>query len=417
MKLSQIFSFGLCGALLLGTAACSSSDEPGKGTTKPEYKTIQLSRAEQDFVETQNNFAVKFYQEIRKNEIEKNPNLAISPMSASMVMSIVATGANGNTRDEIIETLGFADADIDAVNCFNARLSEELRKVDPSTAFNLANAAWFDKSITVKDAFLKNCRDAYGMTAENVELATEKTRQAINKWALDNTNGLIENFIKSVEELNGGKAFIANALYFKGIWEEPFDKDKTLKGPFHNVDGTKSRVDLMHNSPKTMVAVEDSYSAVILPLGSGNYDMVFVLPSEGKDFGDVLVELESKDLTKLCDFSATPKITLPRFEIVNDDIMLKEVLYNLGIKDAFDIINADFSCMSDNPSYINGVKQSTHIIVNEEGAEAAAVTGTGWLGAPGPGWSEEITFDRPFGFYIFESSTGAILFIGEVNKL
>ncbi len=417
MKFSQIFSFGLCAALLLGTAACTSSDEPDKGSSKPPYKEIQISRAEQDFVETQNDFAAKFYLGIRDLKLSEDPNIAVSPLSASILMSIMATGAEGNTRSEIVETLGFADADIDAVNSFNARLANELISVDPSTAFSLANAAWFDKTITVKENFLNQCRDSYGMTAKYVDLATESTRNDINKWALDNTKGLVKDFIKSVGELRGMGVFLANALYFKGLWYEPFDKAATDQAFFHNADGTESTVDMMHHNLEGQIASEDNYSALELALGSSNYRMVFVLPAEGHDFTSVLAEIEGHKLPGLCEYCCEANISLPRFEIVNDEIFLNNVFLALGIKDLFDPLAADLSAMSDNLLFIADVKQSTHIIVNEDGAEAAAVTGATALISPGPAEKVTFTFDRPFGFYIYEHSTKAIIFMGDVNKL
>ncbi len=417
MKFSQIFSFGLCAALLLGTAACTSSDDPGKGQVeKPEYKSIELSRAEYEYVQTQNEFAKKLYVGMHNNFGTKD-NLVLSPLSASMALSIAASGAAGDTRAQIIETLGFADADIDVVNSLNARLANELISVDPSTAFSLANAAWFDKSFTVKDDFLNNCRNSYGMTADCVDMHTEATRQLINKWAADNTRGLIKDLIKDVHALDGLKALMANALYFKGIWTDEFDKNLTTKAAFHNADGTESKVDMMHNSFKGIALVTENCTAVEMYLGSSNYRMVFVLPAEGHDFASVLPELEAENMPGIFVSPYDIELALPRFDITCSDMSLVNVLMAMGIRELFNSLTCDMSAMTDDPLYLDFILQSTRLTIDESGAEAAAVTMEGWYGASGTSGSLSISFDRPFGFYIYEHSTKAIIFMGDVNKL
>jgi len=78
---------------------------------------------------------------------------------------------------------------------------------------------------------------------------------------------------------------------------------------------------------------------------------------------------------------------------------------------------ADFSSISDVPLAVSEVKQKTFIEVNEEGAEAAAVTSVAMIkNAVGP--PQPVTFraDRPFLFLIQESSSGVILFMGKIGK-
>ena len=67
------------------------------------------------------------------------------------------------------------------------------------------------------------------------------------------------------------------------------------------------------------------------------------------------------------------------------------------------------------------VFQSAVVSFDEQGAEAASVTWSGMVSSPGPEETApkevEITFDRPFLFYITEARTGAILFAGAVRNL
>ena len=72
--------------------------------------------------------------------------------------------------------------------------------------------------------------------------------------------------------------------------------------------------------------------------------------------------------------------------------------------------------MSEEPLYIGWVKQKTYVDVNEEGTEAAAVTGIGMRATavrrePPPFM---MIVDHPFFAAIRENKTGAILFMGTI---
>lgn len=63
---------------------------------------------------TTNSFSLDMYNATADKE--ENGNFMVSPLSLSMALSMVATGAEGDTRAEILSVLGFGNADIEAVN-------------------------------------------------------------------------------------------------------------------------------------------------------------------------------------------------------------------------------------------------------------------------------------------------------------
>jgi serpin B len=90
------------------------------------------------------------------------------------------------------------------------------------------------------------------------------------------------------------------------------------------------------------------------------------------------------------------------------------------MKQAFQRGKADFSGMivGDLPVSLARVRQQATVVVDEEGAEAAAVADVkGKAKGKGPR-SEWVTFraDRPFLFLIRHRDTGAILFLGRVTN-
>lgn len=108
-------------------------------------------------------------------------------------------------------------------------------------------------------------------------------------------------------------------------------------------------------------------------------------------------------------------VKLPRIE-TDTDVKLNEILSALGMPDAFEAYNADFSGFCDSDTYIGLMKQVAKIKLDEEGTEAAAVTVVGTYATAYPGYQPTaISFNanHPFLYVISENSTGAILFIGQ----
>lgn len=100
---------------------------------------------------------------------------------------------------------------------------------------------------------------------------------------------------------------------------------------------------------------------------------------------------------------------MPRFKL-EYEVALNNALTNLGMGIAFDAGKADFSGMcSDGRVWIDEVKHKTHLTVNEEGTEAAAVTSVRMKKGP-----RAIYVDRPFFFAIRDNETGAMLFMGSI---
>ena len=89
------------------------------------------------------------------------------------------------------------------------------------------------------------------------------------------------------------------------------------------------------------------------------------------------------------------------------------------MSDAFDASKADFSGMTEGQKqiYLSLVKQNGRIRIDEEGAEAAAITAVVMDGA-GIITGDPVEFhaDRPFIYLIQESSSGAVFFVGVKGK-
>ena len=209
---------------------------------------------------------------------------------------------------------------------------------------------------------------------------------------------------------------LANAVYFKGKWEDPFELRDTKDRPFHLRGGREKPMPMMEQNRKFSYRRGTGYQAVRLPYQDGSLCMYVFLPDPDSS-PEKLLGIMTGDAWRRVTrpgFSERPgRLVLPRFRL-DYRVEMKRPLMALGMKAAFD--KADFSGISDDGLSVTAVRQATFVEVNEQGTEAAVVTLS--PGASGielnPPKPFEMIVDRPFLFLIADEQTGLILFMGVV---
>jgi serpin B len=110
------------------------------------------------------------------------------------------------------------------------------------------------------------------------------------------------------------------------------------------------------------------------------------------------------------------ELIMPKFKI-EYKALLNETLSEMGMEIAF-TERADFTRLFEEKYglMISKVIHKAVIEVNEEGTEAAAVTGVEVSLTSLPPEKPVLTLNRPFIFFIKEKHTGAILFAGKLSN-
>jgi serpin B len=262
-----------------------------------------------------------------------------------------------------------------------------------------------------------------------LQLFQAKVEQAdsvdvINAWAAEATKGLIK------EAIPPGTPFdlvLTNAVYFKGLWDFPFDKADTFDGPFITSTGQIVQVPMMSrtfkshglcNNPnhKVVWADNDRYTAIRLPYKDTSISAIAVLPRHTSAIEAEIAKFDVHELLNPASYQPLPSsgvhLYMPRFKVQTRCVSLKQSLIQLGLKTVFDPDKADFSRLSDQPLFISDVLHSVSVIVDEAGTEAAALTicVTMWAGLSPP----VIRMDRPFLFMLADNATGTLLFVTTV---
>ena len=382
-----------------------------KNNNNMDNDYLILSDAQKNIVDRSNQFALDLFR--TQADMESK---VISPVSVSFLMGMLANGADGITKDEILTAMvGDKNISVGELNDTYAAILRMAANGDRLTTVNIANYIAVNKQFKLKKAYTSAISNLYSANVENLDFASPKTLKHVNKWCSDNTNGMIPSI---VDRLNPSDvAVLMNAIYFNGTWTEKFNRKYTRLENFQGYTRDIKKVDMMHQKHQFRYADNSQYSAVELPYGNGQYSMTVLLPRNGVSTGEVMQTLSPSRLHQLDDKmeKCVVDLKLPRFS-TEAEIPLNDVIAQLGAPIIFEGGLADFSLMADGGLAVSRMFQKAKIDVAEEGTKAAAVTAamivTTSLYQPKP---REVNFyaDHPFIYLIKERSSGAILFIGQ----
>ena len=400
-------------------ASCSS-DEPGGNYgnngefEKVDFKKIEMTAADVEAAHAEQAFGIKFLAGMAEEKKATNykKNFAVSPLSATICMSMLANSTTADTYSSIVNMLGYTD--LDALNSFNAKLLDYLPVYNDVMKLALANNVWFSNKYPSTSAeYTTKMTDIFKATPSSVDFSKSSTVDALNNWADANTFGMIPTIVEDIDPKTN--MMMANALYFKSCWEEKFDVSNTVDGTFNSANGPVT-TPLMSMSTIAAYYEADGVKVLTLPFKNNRAYMQFVLPPEGTDILDYVANMTYSDFQKMNDLKSQKawivKIALPRFKSTS----------NVALNSTFEKMGVSTMGMDIAPTGIgNGapmdaiISHFTAIDVNEEGAEAAAVTLTAGYTSPNVTRKTEFIADRPFAYFIVEEATGSILMAGVVQ--
>lgn len=336
----------------------------------------------------------------------ENSNICLSPLSVQLALAMTATGAEGETQEQMYNTIGKNICD-EAENIIS-RFNEEIKDCE----LNLANSIWINNRLKVKDEFINSNKSIYDAEIRNIPFDKSAIGK-INGWCKENTKGKIDEIIDRVDANN--MMYLINALYFKAPWWNPFRPENTRKQPFTTADGNVVEAEMMKQSFKTSYYIDDTVQIATMPF-QGGFEMIFILPRYEKDINDAIRHLSShyKNCTDKMEIYKVD-FSVPKFK-TEFSMNIRDILYGMGMQRAFSN-EAQFGKISDEPLYIDEVIHKTFISIDESGAEAAAVTAVSMrAGAFMPREEKRATMilDRPFIYAIKDRKTGSIFFVGTV---
>ena len=412
--MKKLIALLLVFAMALGMTACSQvsandlmKDVPAKAVdVLPDMDAGAAAVAD---------FGVRLF----KTSMEEGENTLISPLSVLYALAMTANGADGETLAQMEQVLGM---DVDNLNSYMLAYLDLLPETK-DYKMSLANSIWFkdDPNFAIEQSFLQTNADYYGAGSYKAAF-DEGTRNDINNWVKEHTDGMIPEIIDEIPD--EAIMYLVNALAFDAKWADEYEEHQIREGRFTMEDGTRQDVDMMHSEEYTYLE-DDLATGFIKYYKDRKYAFVAMLPNEGVSVSQYVDSLTGEHLRELLNNTQdlTVFASIPKFE-TEYDIEMSEVLQEMGMTDAFDWQVADFSRLGtynvDGMNIcIKRVLHKTFISVSEQGTRAGAATAVEMVaeGAMEIVEFKEVVLDRPFVYMLIDCETNLPFFIGTMMNV
>jgi len=371
-----------------------------------------------------NDFAFRLSAALAQNA--GNESFVVSPYSVWLPLAALLNGTAEEHRNALLTALGASGITVEDINRAASRMmfdltNEREREWGGENQLRIANAIFVDYNETLRCDFAQTFADYFRGSVMNVNFTEHAAVQAVNRWAYEQTDGLITDLI---EQFNPDTvAAIANAIYFSDRWVDEFDPADTVDGVFNSPNGTVSANFMQLERDGSFYFEDENLQATHLSFANGG-GMFILLPRNG-DANELLADmtLERFDYIQNNAKFATVQLKLPRFSIESKFDDLSDTLTALGVP-LFDRFAAPLTngvIYNTLPTWLENAVQKTVIEVDERGTTAAAVTVTTMvaLGLPTPTETFVMICDRPFAFILYGNTFDGgtqILFTGVVNE-
>jgi serpin B len=348
-------------------------------------------------------------------------NTVVSPLSLASALGLAQAGAAGESAREIALLLSAAPS----VNRIYSRdYPALLKKINSSnTQLTMVNRVWVDQLIAQKmePAYAKVVQSRFASEGSAIDFSkSDVARNTINAWAAKQTDGRVTDLLPAGALTNQTRLVLTNAVYFKSLWQQPFDTSSTVTKPFFSVPKVSQDVPTMRQTMQVKTGLVGNVSVLELPFSGQDYSLLIAMPPEGHTLNAFETDLSGSDVMQ---WSAQIKpancqVELPKFTIQPKSVPLKATLQALGVQTVFDT-HADFSPMlgvKGKDIAMDNVYQSAGVTVDERGGEAVAATAVVAVSKSMARTQPlvDCVVNRPFLFAIIHRNSGAPIFMGKI---
>ncbi|MCM1142576.1 MAG: hypothetical protein NC453_28735 [Muribaculum sp.] len=392
----------------------------------PVLEKINFSGSEEETNAGINKFSLSFFniavatESLFNTNSENNnqsQNIAISPLSAAIALSMTANSCDVLTENAILEMLGCKDLNI--LSSVANQLIRYLSSPNNGIILELANSAYYKNDLNPSEAWETVLSSKLYSSVNPLDFNNPSSIDIINELCYINTHGKIPNFLNSLD--SSIVVLLLNSLYFYGAWDSPFNQKLTAKKDFHSKDYGIQNVDMLTKTSEFGYFDCDKYQLLSIPFRSGVTEMEILLPKGGitamelakcVSYDDIYYALNNKQ-----DKNIT--LTIPKFSI-STSADITPVLNKLGLPESVNLDKMDISTISDEK--LIKTMQKTETFIDEKGAELATATDVeifDTLTGNDTNKTEVKTliFDKPFLCFFMNKKTGTVLLASVINNI
>ncbi|XP_011497237.1 PREDICTED: serpin B4-like [Ceratosolen solmsi marchali] len=422
----------------------SNKSVPCKGqclTGNDNPVTLRIDAA-QKLSDARFNFALEALKRVA--DIDTQDNIFFSPHSLYEALSLAYFGARNTTEAILKKALNipedFSKIDVQRFYAFKKSLEEE-RKINSSGNYDykVANHLWLSEAKKVRECML----DFFGGDIDRADFRqkAEVVRLQINAWVKNTTHGNICDLLPKNAIDESTDAILANAVYFKGLWQSRFLFSNTKKDVFYLGQDNMTIVQFMNQkgSFNHMVSEELGVHILQLPYKGEDISMYILLPPFVSSQQNTALLNHSKvdgvrqllqrisdnidsaaELRDILDNgmpSRDVELAIPKFNLERE-LPVKDLLQAMGAGVIFDS-SADFrgfTADGETSVHLGDAIHRAKIEVTEDGTTAAAATALFSFRSSRPTEPAYFMANHPFAYFIYDRPSQSVLFAGIFRK-
>ncbi|KAM8811005.1 ovalbumin-like [Eudromia elegans] len=406
--------------------------------TKKAVRNYPLYYEDRDYVRNTNftmgsidtastEFCFDVYKELRVHHA--NENIVLGPLAIFSALYVVYMGAKGNTKSQMEKAIhldqisGFGES-MESQCGPSASIQSSLRdilaeitKPSDNYSLSLASRLYVEEKYPVLPEYLQCTKELIrgGVESVSFQTASDQARELINSWIESQTNGAIKNFFLPGTVNSQSEMVLANAISFKGLWENAFRDEDTQELPFRVTEQESKPVQMMYQvgSFKVATVAAEKMKIIELPYANGRLSMFVLVPDSISDMERLEATISPEKLNEWTSPNImekkTVKVYFPRMKI-EEKYNLTSVFMSLGMTDLLSS-SANLSGISATQSLkMSEALHAAYVEIYEAGSEMASSAG---IQVDIASALEEIRVDRPFFFLTKHIASNIILLFGK----
>uniref|UniRef100_A0A8C2QT27 Serpin domain-containing protein n=1 Tax=Capra hircus TaxID=9925 RepID=A0A8C2QT27_CAPHI len=357
------------------------------------------------------------------NQIVKSQphdNIIISPHGIASVLGMLQLGADGRTKKQLTTVMRYG---VNGVGKMLKKINKAIVSKKNKDIVTVANAVFVKNNSKMEVPFVTRNKDVFQCEVRNGHFEHTLTQCIAHSiWGKQENAGMIDNLL-SPDLLNGAltRLVLVNAVYFKGLWRSRFLPENTKKRTFVAADGKSYQVPMLaqlsvFRCGSTSTPSGLWYNFIELPYHGESISMLIALPTESSvPLSAIVPHISTKTIDSWVS-TMVPKrvqVILPNYN-ANANTYIRERLRIVAITSLTQPSSLHIKQKTGSENlHVSHILQKAKIEVSEDGTKASAATTAILIARSSPPW---FIVDRPFLFFIRHNPTGAVLFMGQINK-
>lgn len=397
--------------------------KPAEGQPEPQQQPEIEWSDHEDYVpyqgESQDTFDWLYAQTMM---LKDQSNMVVSPFSVKLLLVLLseASGTDTTTQKELSIILSNIRAPYTA-RVLYGKIFNSLKAPSDYYDFRMGTKLFVDQYIEPTQRYSAILERYYDTMIERLDFKDlTRTTGYINQWCSNITNGHIKNLVNEAD-VDKSVMIMLNAIYFNGLWRQPFPTNQTTELPFYISSTQQLKTTYMVQTARYYFLDSAQLNAKIIriPYKGKKFSMLVVLPNSKEGLGEFIRQMDGTTIHRaewLMDEDEI-RLVLPKFKFEYSS-NLNSILKELGIREIF-TPDASLPLLARGQGLqtqlqVSNVIQKAGIQIDEKGSTLFAATEVSLINKFGG--TKEFIANRPFLFFIQDETTGTLLFAGKVTN-